>query len=98
MGDSPRARPEKQISRARAAHWWVAMRSPKGNQPKTQANESAGAADSSSNASREPMNTIATLVQRTSSAAPLALAPLNSTSLRDQAYVLLKNAIADTDI
>jgi DNA-binding GntR family transcriptional regulator len=44
------------------------------------------------------MNTIATLVQRTSSAAPLALAPLNPTSLRDQAYALLKNAIADTDI
>jgi hypothetical protein len=44
------------------------------------------------------MNTIATLVQRTSAAAPLALAPLNATSLRDQAYALLKNAIADTDI
>ena len=43
------------------------------------------------------MNTIATLVQRTS-AAPLALAPLNATSLRDQAYTLLKNAISDTDI
>jgi DNA-binding GntR family transcriptional regulator len=43
------------------------------------------------------MNTIATLVQRTS-ATPLALAPLNATSLRDQAYTLLKNAIADTDI
>src|SRR6202795_1881302 len=52
----------------------------------------------STTASREPMNTIATLVQRTSSAAPLALAPLNATSLRDQAYTLLKNAIADTDI
>src|SRR6202051_4543770 len=48
--------------------------------------------------SREPMNTIATLVQRTSSATALALAPLNATSLRDQAYALLKNAIADTDI
>ena len=44
------------------------------------------------------MNTIASLVQRTSSVAPLALAPLNATSLRDQAYALLKNAIADTDI
>ena len=44
------------------------------------------------------MNTIATLVQRTPGAAPLALAPLNATSLRDQAYALLKNAIADTDI
>ena len=44
------------------------------------------------------MNTIARLVQRTSGAAPLTLAPLNATSLRDQAYALLKNAIADTDI
>ena len=44
------------------------------------------------------MNSIVTLVQRTSSATPLALAPLNATSLRDQAYTLLKNAIADTDI
>jgi DNA-binding GntR family transcriptional regulator len=98
MGDSPFwARPEKQIGRGRAARWWATM-SPKDNQPKAQKNESAGAADSSTNGSREPMNAIATLVQRTSSAAPLALAPLNSTSLRDQAYVLLKNAIADTDI
>ncbi len=30
--------------------------------------------------------------------APLALAPLNATSLRDQAYSLIKAAIADTDI
>src|SRR5665213_4164869 len=44
------------------------------------------------------MNTIAALVQRTTAAAPLALSPLNATSLRDQAYALLKNAIADTDI
>jgi DNA-binding GntR family transcriptional regulator len=29
---------------------------------------------------------------------PLSLAPLNATSLRDQAYSLLKNAIAETDI
>jgi DNA-binding GntR family transcriptional regulator len=43
------------------------------------------------------MSTIASLVQRTT-AAPLALAPLNSASLRDQAYALLKNAIAETDI
>jgi DNA-binding GntR family transcriptional regulator len=43
------------------------------------------------------MNSIVSLVQR-NSAAPLALAPLNATSLRDQAYALLKNAIADTDI
>src|ERR1700727_1930619 len=70
----------------------------KGNQPRADKDAPAGAADASTNASREPMNTIATLVQRTSSAAPLALAPLNSTSLRDQAYALLKNAIADTDI
>ena len=44
------------------------------------------------------MNSIVTLVQRTTAAAPLALTPLNATSLRDQAYALLKNAIADTDI
>src|ERR1700723_747311 len=44
------------------------------------------------------MNSIVTLVQRTTAATPLALAPLNATSLRDQAYTLLKNTIADTDI
>jgi DNA-binding GntR family transcriptional regulator len=50
------------------------------------------------------MNTIATLVERSALAersgapATLALVPLNSTSLRDQAYALLKSAIADTDI
>ena len=44
------------------------------------------------------MSTIASLVQRNSTATPLALTPLNSTSLRDQAYRLLKNAIAETDI
>src|SRR5260370_32465329 len=44
------------------------------------------------------MSTIAKLVQRTAPAAPLILGPLNATSLRDQAYALLKNAIADTDI
>jgi DNA-binding GntR family transcriptional regulator len=44
------------------------------------------------------MSTIANLVQRSSVSAPLALAPLNSTSLRDQAYTLLKNAISETDI
>ena len=43
------------------------------------------------------MNTTARLLQRASST-PLALAPLNATSLRDQAYALLKTAIADTDI
>jgi DNA-binding GntR family transcriptional regulator len=44
------------------------------------------------------MSSIVTLVQRSGAAAPLALAPLNAASLRDQAYALLKNAIADTDI
>jgi DNA-binding GntR family transcriptional regulator len=44
------------------------------------------------------MNSIVSLVQRTTAATPLALAPLNATSLRDQAYLLLKSAIADTDI
>jgi DNA-binding GntR family transcriptional regulator len=44
------------------------------------------------------MNSIVTLVQRTFAGAPLALVPLNAISLRDQAYRLLKNAIADTDI
>jgi DNA-binding GntR family transcriptional regulator len=39
------------------------------------------------------------LLQRSSlGAAPLALAPLNATSLRDQAYALIKAAIADTNI
>src|SRR3979411_1676710 len=47
---------------------------------------------------KAPMNSIVSLVQRTSAATPLALAPLNATSLRDQAFALLKNAIADTDI
>src|SRR6202451_2028330 len=44
------------------------------------------------------MNSIVTLVQRTTAATPLALAPLNPTSLRDQAYARLKNSIAATDI
>jgi DNA-binding GntR family transcriptional regulator len=44
------------------------------------------------------MSTIAKLIQRTAPAAPLALSPLNVTSLRDQAYALLKNAMAETDI
>src|ERR1700734_344023 len=44
------------------------------------------------------MNSIAKLVQRVAPAAPLTLGPLNATSLRDQAYSLLKNAIAETDI
>src|ERR1700734_1568986 len=41
---------------------------------------------------------LSTARQIRSMAGPLALAPLNSVSLRDQAYALLKNAIADTDI
>ena len=44
------------------------------------------------------MNTIAENVQRFIVPAALSLAPLNSVSLRDQAYSLLKAAIADTDI
>ena len=44
------------------------------------------------------MSTIAKLVERAAPAAPLTLGPLNPTSLRDQAYALLKNAIAKTDI
>ncbi len=43
------------------------------------------------------MSTTEKVVQR-GAATPLSLAPLNATSLRDQAYALLKNAIADTDI
>jgi len=43
------------------------------------------------------MNTVASLVQRTS-VTPLSLVALNPTSLRDQAYTLLKSAIAETDI
>jgi len=44
------------------------------------------------------MNSIAKLVQRAAPAAPLTLSPLECTSLRDQPYGLLKNAIAETDI
>src|ERR1039457_417977 len=44
------------------------------------------------------MSSISKLVQRAAPATPLTLGPLNATSLRDQAYALLKNAIADTDI
>ena len=44
------------------------------------------------------MNSIAKLVQRAAPVAPLTLGPLNATSLRDQAYALLKHAIAETDI
>jgi len=38
------------------------------------------------------------IIQRATATTPLALAPLNATSLRDQAYALIKAAIADTDI
>src|SRR5208337_1722755 len=44
------------------------------------------------------MSTIAKMIQRAAPATPLSLGPLNPTSLRDQAYALLKNAIAATDI
>jgi DNA-binding GntR family transcriptional regulator len=44
------------------------------------------------------MSNVASLVQRTFAGAPLALVPLNPTSLRDQAYTLLKSAISETDI
>lgn len=43
-------------------------------------------------------STTENLIQRASTTAPLALTPLNATSLRDQAYTLIKTAIADTDI
>src|SRR5258708_28535541 len=41
---------------------------------------------------------ISTLLRKHKPAGRLALAPLNSVSLRDQAYALLKDAIASTDI
>ncbi len=44
------------------------------------------------------MNTTVKVLQRAANTAPLLLSPLNATSLRDQAYALLKTAIADTDI
>src|SRR5215467_4917682 len=44
------------------------------------------------------MNLTARNFERASSTAPLALTPLNAMSLRDQAYTLLKGAIAETDI
>jgi DNA-binding GntR family transcriptional regulator len=46
----------------------------------------------------DSMSTRPVLVQRSSAPASLTLGPLNATSLRDQAYSLLKTAIADTDI
>jgi DNA-binding GntR family transcriptional regulator len=44
------------------------------------------------------MNATAAKKRRKSDATPLALNPLNATSLRDQAYAFLKDAIAATDI
>jgi DNA-binding GntR family transcriptional regulator len=44
------------------------------------------------------MGPIAAMTRRSRRPVPLALAPLNSKSLRDQAYTLLKTAITDTDI
>src|ERR1700732_5413775 len=44
------------------------------------------------------MRAIATLLSKRRPAGRLALAPVNSVSLRDQAYALLKDAIASTDI
>lgn len=44
------------------------------------------------------MDTPSNGLPRGASVAPLVLTALNATSLRDQAYTLLKNAIADTDI
>ena len=44
------------------------------------------------------MRAIATRLRKHGPAGQLALAPLNSVSLRDQAYALLKDAIASTDI
>src|SRR5947208_2355385 len=44
------------------------------------------------------MRAIAALLRKHRPVGRLALAPLNSVSLRDQAYTLLKDAIASTDI
>jgi DNA-binding GntR family transcriptional regulator len=44
------------------------------------------------------MSTTENIIQRATATTPLALAPLNATSLRDQAYTLIKSAISDTDI
>src|SRR3981189_2839978 len=44
------------------------------------------------------MSTSENIIQRATASTPLALAPLHPTSLRDQAYALIKAAIADTDI
>jgi DNA-binding GntR family transcriptional regulator len=44
------------------------------------------------------MSATSAFLREGGAAAPLALTPLNSTSLRDQAYALLKDAIATMDI
>ena len=44
------------------------------------------------------MSAISKTVRQSRATAPLTLAPLNATSLRDQAYALLKDAIASADI
>lgn len=44
------------------------------------------------------MSTVAAVSPAANKAGPLILTPLNAVSLRDQAYALLKDAIADTDI
>src|SRR3569833_2472210 len=44
------------------------------------------------------MSTTEKVLQRAAGTAPLALSPLNATSLRVLAFALLKTAIADTDI
>jgi DNA-binding GntR family transcriptional regulator len=44
------------------------------------------------------MSTTENILQRATASTPLALTPLNATSLRDQAYALIKAAISDTDI
>jgi DNA-binding GntR family transcriptional regulator len=44
------------------------------------------------------MSTTENIIQRATASTPLALTPLNATSLRDQAYTLIKAAISDTDI
>jgi DNA-binding GntR family transcriptional regulator len=44
------------------------------------------------------MSTTENIITRATATTPLALTPLNATSLRDQAYSLIKTAISDTDI
>jgi DNA-binding GntR family transcriptional regulator len=44
------------------------------------------------------MRTTENLIPAVPARMPLALGPLNATTLRDQAYTLIKTAIADTDI